>query len=65
MIQHYLVGKHVGWYTLEEKHGKKKDFVRVYRNGMVKQVDDSNTLALVESEGIDQVCEIADLSMIR
>lgn len=66
MIQHYMVGKQVSWYTLELKPaGNKKDYVRVYKSGMVKRVDDSNTLALVQCEGKDIVRNIADLSMIK
>lgn len=65
MIQHYLVGKTVGWYTLEEvKRGKRKDFVRVYRTGKVIDVDSSNTLALIESDNEKIATDIAELTRV-
>ena len=62
MIQHWLVGKNVKWYTLEETSGKRRDYRRQYHAGRVLHVDESNTLASVQKTNGDvcivDVCEL-------
>lgn len=64
MISHYLQNKCVEWTELQEVvRGKKKDFVRVSRKGVVVDVDVSNTLAAIKCEGesepiVVEVCEL-------
>ena len=66
MIQHWLVNKTVGWYTLEQGDTRRISWYRCKHQGKVRDVDSTGTIAAVQKpSGQVVLVEVCELTKIK